>query len=175
VTTTSSETTDSLPGLEEEIVQNIRRIIRAIELHSQDLLAKVGLTAPQLAVLKAVPKLQPATPTSLARRLRLSQPTVSGILDRLQTKALVERSPEGSDRRLHSYRLTAKAGELLAKSPPLLQEHFRKKLMELMDWERSSLLAALQRLASLMDAEGLEAHPVLTSGADPLGADLEKA
>lgn len=165
----------TLPGLEEEIVQNIRRIVRAIELHSQDLLARVGLTAPQLAVLKALPKLETPTPTSLARELKLSQPTVSGILERLQAKGLVARTEARSDRRLHSYGLTETAVELLSKSPPLLQEHFRRRLLGLQDWERSALLSALQRLACLMDAESLEAYPVLTSGADPLGRDLEIA
>jgi hypothetical protein len=35
------------------------------------------------------------------------------------------------------------------------------------------LLASLQRIAAMMDAEELEAHPLLTPGLAPLGADRE--
>ena len=36
-----------LDSLEDHIVSSIRRIVRAIEMHSQDLIAKVGLTSPR--------------------------------------------------------------------------------------------------------------------------------
>lgn len=164
----------NLGGLEEEILRAIRRIVRAIELYSQCLVGQVGLTSPQLSVLKAVLRLDPATPTTIARELSLSQPTVSGILDRLHAKHLLQRDQHAEDKRMRTYRLTEDAIRLVEKAPPLLQESFLLGLHELRDWERSMLLASLQRVAGLMDAESLEAHPFLTPGASPLGADLER-
>jgi DNA-binding MarR family transcriptional regulator len=166
-------TPSDLGGLEEEIIKSIRRIVRAIELHSRDLIAEVGLTAPQLSVLKAIKAKAPATPTNIARELSLSQPTVSGILDRLAAKNLVERAETPGDKRLHSYQLTEASQHLLSRSPTLLHESFRKKLRKLQDWERSLLLASLQRVASMMDADQLEAGHVLTAGAQPGATDLE--
>ena len=160
-------------SLEEHIVSSIRRIVRAIEMHSQDLIAKVGLTSPQLSVLKAIPVLNPATPTSVARHLSLSQSTVSGVLDRLHSKKLVRREDSSADKRLRRYRLTPTGKSLLGTAPPLLQESFLRNLNGLEAWERSMLLSALQRAAWLMDADDLEAHPFLTSGEAPLGTDLD--
>lgn len=147
--------------LEEHILSSIRRIVRAIEMHSQDLILQVGLTSPQLSVLKAIPLLGPATPTSVARHLSLSQSTVSGILDRLHGKKLIKREDSSTDKRMRRYRLTPTGKSILSTAPPLLQENFLRNLKVLEDWERSMLLAALQRTAHLMDAETLEAQPFL--------------
>lgn len=160
-----SETID-MSSLEEEILTSIRRIVRAIELYSHSLVSQVGLTSPQLSVLKSVARLSPATPTAIARQLSLSQPTVSGILERLQAKNLVQRMKSNGDKRMHSYALTDQAREQMASSPPLLQESFLHRLEQLQDWERSMLLSALQRVASLMDVESLEIHPSLASGTE---------
>lgn len=162
-----------LGGLEEEIIRSIRRIVRAIELYSRQLITDVGLTAPQLSVLKVIQTRKQATPTAIARELSLSQPTVSGILDRLTAKQLVARTEMPNDKRLHGYALTERAASMLSSSPALLHESFRQKLSGLQDWERSLLLASLQRIAAMMNAEHLEAGRVLTSGASPGGADLE--
>lgn len=163
-----------LDSLEDNIVSSIRRIVRAIEMHSQDLIAKVGLTSPQLSVLKAIPILNPATPTSVARHLSLSQSTVSGVLDRLHSKKFVRREDSSADKRLRRYRLTPSGKALLGTAPPLLQESFLRNLKGLEAWERSMLLSALQRTAWLMDADDLEAHPFLTAGQAPLGSDLDQ-
>lgn len=153
-----------MTGLEEEILTSIRRIVRAIELYSHSLVSQIGLTSPQLSVLKSVARLSPATPTAIARQLSLSQPTVSGILERLQGKNLVERAASNGDKRMHSYALTEQAYHQMASSPPLLQEGFLQRLGQLQDWERSMLLSALQRVANLMDVETLEAQPSLSHG-----------
>ena len=165
----------NLSGLEDEILRAIRRIVRAIEMHSQSLVGQIGLTSPQLSVLRVVQRLNPATPTTIARELSLSQPTVSGILDRLCAKNLLNRENSTEDKRMRSYQLTADSRSLVESAPPLLQDSFLCKLSQLQDWERSMLLASLQRVASLMDAGTLEAQPFLTSGIAPLGADLEIA
>lgn len=165
---------NNLGWLEDEILRSIRRIVRAIEMYSQSLINQVGLTSPQLSVLKAVQRLDPATPTSIARDLRLSQPTVSGILERLSAKKLLERETNSGDKRMRTYRLTEESLRLIQAAPPLLQEDFQQRLGKLADWERSMLLSALQRVAGLMDAEELEAHPILTPGIALLGADRER-
>ncbi|MFN8610264.1 MAG: MarR family winged helix-turn-helix transcriptional regulator [Vulcanimicrobiota bacterium] len=155
-----------MSSLEEEILTSIRRIVRAIELYSHSLVSQVGLTSPQLSVLKSVARLSPATPTAIARQLSLSQPTVSGILERLQAKNLVERIQTNGDKRMHSYALTGQARDQMATSPPLLQESFLHRLGHLQDWERSMLLSALQRVANLMDVESLDLHPSLHNGSE---------
>jgi hypothetical protein len=46
----------------------------------------------------------------------------------------------------------------------LLQEKFVLRFAELEDWEQTLMLSSLQRIVSMMEAEEIEAAPVLTSG-----------
>jgi len=150
--------------VEDEIVASIRRIVRAVDLHSRRLVEQYGLTAPQLATLRAVVREGPLPIGSLARVVHLSQPTVSGILDRLERQQLVRRQRSETDRRSVSVSPTAEGERVLREAPSLLQDTFRRKLADLEAWERTALLSALQRVAAMMDAEGIDAAPLLESG-----------
>jgi hypothetical protein len=66
---------------------------------------------------------------------------------------------------------TEQARETLKGSPPLLQERFLDQFLALADWEQNLLLSSLQRIAAMMDAEHIEAAPVLSSG--PVTASSE--
>jgi len=150
--------------LEDQIVVAIRRIIRAIDLHSRRLLEAHGLTGPQLATLREVSKRSGVTTSALARAVRLSQPTMSGILDRLERQGFVRRTQSSEDRRATSITVTGTGARVLANDPSLLQDRFRVQLARLEDWERYWLLAALERIAAMMDAEAIDAAPMLVTG-----------
>jgi len=151
--------------VDQEIVAAIRRIIRAVDLHSRRLVDTCGLTGPQLAALQEVSRRGSITASVLARAVNLSQATVTGIVSRLEKRGLVRRVPVERDRRSMNVEVTEQGRVLLATAPSLLQDRFRTALDELADWERSMILATLQRIASIMDAEGLDASPHLVSGA----------
>lgn len=153
---------------EDRIVASIRRIVRAIDLHSRHLMDAHGLTAPQLATLAEAERLGPSPIGVLARALHLSQPTVSGILDRLERRGLVRRQRAEHDRRSVTIVVTEEGARVRREAPSLLQDTFRQRLSHLEEWERHWLLAALQRVATMMDAESLDAAPVLETG--PLDA-----
>jgi DNA-binding MarR family transcriptional regulator len=150
--------------LENLIVAAIRRIVRAVDLHSRRLVEEHGVTAPQLATLAEAELLGGSTIGSLARAVHLSQPTVSGILDRLERQQLVRRDRSESDRRSVKVTVTDKGRRLLRESPSLLQDRFRQELGRLEGWERYWLLSALQRIAAMMDAESIDAAPMLETG-----------
>lgn len=150
--------------LEDRIVASIRRIVRAIDLHSRRLVEQHGLTAPQLATLDAARRMGGPTVGALARAVHLSQPTVSGIVDRLVGRGLVKRERSTADRRTVAVCLTAEGQRALGTAPSLLQDTFRRNLSRLAEWEQTSLLAALQRIAEMMDAEALDAAPYFATG-----------
>jgi hypothetical protein len=60
--------------------------------------------------------------------------------------------------------VTPKGARALKTAPSLLQDRFRAQLAQLEDWERTQMLALLQRLASMMDAEAIDAAPLLEVG-----------
>lgn len=149
---------------EDQIVAAIRQIIRAVDLQSRRLAEAHGLTGPQLATLKELEREGPLSPSLLARKVHLSQATVTGIVQRLERRGLVTRAPSPSDRRSIVLEITSAGHDLLVHSPSLLQERFRDGLSQLEQWERLQILATLQRVASLMGAEQLDAAPHLTPG-----------
>jgi len=153
------------PGLEDQIIVALRRITRAIDLHSRELLQRFGLTAPQLAALSAIERLQPISVGALARSIHLSQATLTGVLDRLQRQSLIHRARDANDRRSVVVELTASGAGVLNRAPSLLQDRFRRELGRLHPWERTQMLATLQRIAQMMVAEELKPAPLAGRGA----------
>src|SRR3546814_2119677 len=94
------------------------------DLHSKQLAREVGLTTPQVVLLQAVRDLGEVTTGQLSRRVSLSQGTVTTILDRLESRGLVERYRSASDRRVVHSRLTRRGRAVLPRAPPLLPERY---------------------------------------------------
>ena len=160
--------------VEDEIVVALRRIIRAVDLHSRRLVHEVGLTWPQLATLRAAERLGECTISALARAVHLGQPTLTGIVQRLERAGYVARCRNEQDGRSVKVTITSTGQALLADAPSLLQDRFRNELAGLKDWERFQTLASLQRIAEMMDAETLDASPILVAGPiDPQSAGTQ--
>lgn len=151
--------------ISENILIALRRVIRAIDQHSRNLVQSHGLTGPQALLLTEIVRSQVLTGSELAKRASLSQATVTDVVKRLESRGLLERSRDVSDKRKMILRATAHGEALVKQSVPLLQESFQNRLNELKDWEQNQLLSSLQRIAEMMNAEDLDAAPVLTSGA----------
>ncbi|MEZ5559375.1 MAG: MarR family transcriptional regulator [Pseudomonadales bacterium] len=143
----------------------IRKIIRATDLYSKHLSKTVGLTTPQLMLLQSIQELGTVAISRLAEEMSLSQATVTTILDRLEGRGLIRRQRSDQDKRVVHALLTPAGRKVLASAPTPLQDSFTERFGALPDWERSMILAALLRVAQLMDAESLDASPMLDVGA----------
>ncbi|MCO6436598.1 MAG: MarR family transcriptional regulator [Phycisphaerae bacterium] len=147
--------------VEEEIVQALRGIIRGVDHHSRQLYHAVGLTWPQLATLRAASRLGPCSLSRLAKEMRLSQATLSGIIHRLESAGFIERRPHDTDGRSTAISVTSGGLSALQSAPSLLQDRFRAELGKLKDWERLQTLASLKRIAEMMDVDTADASPIL--------------
>jgi DNA-binding MarR family transcriptional regulator len=147
----------------DQVIVALRRVIRAVDLHSRALVESHGLTGPQALILKALQNGN-LSAGELAIRVSLSQGTVTDILNRLEQRGLIMRMRDTQDRRRVMVVATPAGLALLEQSPPLLQERFVQRFNNLQDWEQTQLLASLQRIAAMMDAEEIDAAPVLSSG-----------
>lgn len=155
---------NDLPQIAEQILSTLRRIIRAIDLHSRRLLLEFGLSGPQLVVLREVAVGGPLSGSNLARRISVSLPTVAGIVSRLEARGLVERQRSATDRRQMLVSITPAGQDLLHAAPPPLQERFIVRLGTLREWEQTELLLALQRVVAMMETEDLDASPLSLTG-----------
>ncbi len=165
---------DDPPTPSRHVLVALRRIIRAVDQHSRALIQRCGLTGPQLIVLKEIAEREPVSLGELARAVHISQATLTGIVDRLEARGLLDRRRSETDRRRVMVASTERSRAVLESAPPLLHESFIDGFGRLPDWEQTQILASLQRLAALMEARELPAAPILTTG--PLdGTDGEGA
>lgn len=148
----------------DEVLVALRRIIRATDLHSKYLAKNTGLTAPQMLLLQTLRNKGEDTVGGLAKEMNLSQATVTTILDRLEKKSLVIRERSTTDRRKVQVYLSDNAIEILKDAPIPLQEQFTRQFNDLQDWEQLMIISSLGRIAQMMDAEHIDAAPVLDVG-----------
>ncbi len=148
----------------DEVLIAIRQIIQAIDLHSRGLVRQFGLTVPQLVILQTVAREEKLTVGAIAKKVSLSQATVTGILERLYKRGLVLRQRSEVDRRRVVVESTEKSRELLEKAPPLLQQVFVEEFGKLEEWERMMILSSLKRIVNLMNVEIPAVSPYLATG-----------
>ena len=149
--------------IEEQILVALRRITRAIDLHSRKLANTFGLTGPQLVCLRALAQIGSITPGALARQVSLSQGTVTGIVDRLLARQLVTRSRNPHDRRQVTVSITSAGRALVEQAPSPLQERFVAKLAQLDTAQQAQIRDTLGQVVSMMGGDAIEAAPVLST------------
>jgi DNA-binding MarR family transcriptional regulator len=145
----------------QDVLVSLRRIIRATDLQSKRMLKVCGLTIPQVMVLRAIETLGDVTVKRISDAVSLSQATVTTILNRLEDRKLVERVRGQTDKRVVNARVTPVGRETLETAPPLLHEQFIERFDALDDWKKTQILSSLQHVATMMDAESLDAAPLL--------------
>ncbi len=150
----------------DQVLIAIRKIIRAIDLHSRKLIKSFGLTVPQIIVLKEIDRKVVPTVGEIATSVSLSQATITNILTRLEHRGYVTRTQHDDDKRRVVVKTTELGKKTVAKAPSMLHEQFVSSFQNIKDWEQLSIIASLQRVAEMMDATDIEASPLLTSGAE---------
>jgi len=162
---------------DDRVIAALRRIVRAIDLHSRHLVERFSVTGPQLIALQELARLGRVPVGVLARKVHVSHPTMTGIVDRLEKHGLVRRTRDTEDRRRMTITPTAEGLALLDTAPSPLQDRFRSEFAKLEEWEQTHMLATLQRIATMMDVEELDAAPVLTTGSvgtsSPIHPDID--
>jgi len=144
-----------------EIIMNIRRIIRAIDLHSNQLVREYNMTGPQLVLCNALIQNNKLTVSELAKEVHLSKATVVSILDRLSAKGYITRHKDNIDKRKVLVIPTEQLREMYVKNPPnLLQEDFIAQFKKLKDWEQSLILSSFERVADMMHVTKTDESPI---------------
>ena len=142
----------------------LRRILRVTELNSRNLARQSDLTASQLLLLKHVAEHGQALPSTIAKAIELKQATITVLINKLEEDGLVTRSRDTEDRRRVWVRLTDAGRSVLDRSPDHLQIRFEHGIDQLEEREQSMIITTLERIASLLDADDVEAAPVLDVG-----------
>jgi DNA-binding MarR family transcriptional regulator len=152
------------------VLRALRRIMRSVEQYSRQLAATSQITAPQLICLMEIAGSGPMTATAISRAVHLSPSTVVGILDRLAEKGWVVRDRDTDDRRVIHVSVTERGRMLLQHAPSPLQRTLAEALNGLPELEQATIALSLERVVALMEAQKIDAAPILTTGPiDPAG------
>jgi DNA-binding MarR family transcriptional regulator len=129
-----------------EVVNDLRRLFKAIQEHSKAILRRTGLSGPQvwaLTILAAEPRLSLG---ELAERLFAHPSTVSGIVDRLEKRGAIRRAIDPLDGRGIRLSLTPLGRRVLKRSPPPFQVGLRAALDNLPSAQLRHLRKGLERV-----------------------------
>jgi DNA-binding MarR family transcriptional regulator len=145
------------------LLVSMRKIMRSVDLHSKKLVARYGLTGPQMLLLKHIYEAGDTgiINSILAKQVSLSMATITSIMDRLISKNYVQKIRSDIDKRKVYIIATDKCKEVMNQKPNLLQENFTKQFELLQDWEQTLLLSSFERVASMMGGDALDASPIL--------------
>lgn len=114
--------------------------------------AGLELTSVQFASLDAVAQAPDIDQASLAAVIGFDRATLGGVVDRLETKGLLQRAVSAQDRRARQLRLTSEGERLLALSRPVVEQLQSRILDGLSAAERRQFLALARKALGLAQA-----------------------
>lgn len=150
---------------DDQILDSLRRIIRAVDLYSRYLALRYSLTGPQLVCVRHLLRNGPTAPGTLARRVSLSPATITGIIDRLEKRGLITRERSLEDKRKVEIALTAEGRDIAEQMPPPLHETFSRRLQELPAQEQEEIDRVLAKIVDMMEAQEFSAEPLYAGNA----------
>jgi DNA-binding MarR family transcriptional regulator len=110
------------------------------------------VTPSRLSALATIAAGEPLPVGELAKRMAVSTPTVSHIVDALDKLGLIARRPDPNDRRICRLTTTAKGAELLEELSRRTTGTLADRIHQLPPAQRSALEAALPALEALAAA-----------------------
>ena len=143
-----------------EIVDAIRRLYRAVYLDASKMSRQFGLTGAQSGVLRNLFAHGALSSADLSRKLYVTPSNITGVIDRLEKKGLVERTRKVGDRRVALITLTEKGNELSKSLPDPIEKKLISELIDL-ELEHVQLLSmAMNQIINLIATKGVEDAPM---------------
>jgi DNA-binding MarR family transcriptional regulator len=127
------------------------RVAKGLRSEIQRALAQHGLETPQHGVLVALDDFGVLAQQQLADRLETDKSHVLRLIDQLEGRGMLTRSPDPTDRRRHRVELTPTGRKVLGQATTAIGRAERDYLSALSDAERRSLTTLLQQVLDSHD------------------------
>jgi DNA-binding MarR family transcriptional regulator len=137
---------DALPG---HYIRRLQQIAVAIFLEET---AEQGITPVQFAALAEVQRAPGTDQRTLARSIGFDTSTIGGVIDRLESRGLLERNGSPHDRRVRLISLTEAGSALLAAAVPPMLRAQQRMLAPLSADERAAFMRMLRQLVEANNA-----------------------
>lgn len=151
--TTFSVTEDTRAKTVQLITGNLRVLFKSIQLHSRKMEKTCGLTCAMLWMMWELFANPGMKVSELARILSIHASTCSNMLDKLESKGLVERNRSIKDQRAVHLFLTDAGQKMLAKAPRPAQGAMSEALEELRDHDLDNLAGGLNALVAALQVK----------------------
>ena len=132
----------TLPG---HYIRRLQQIAVAVFLQETE---AQGVTPVQYAALQTVHNTPGIDQRTLAGAIGFDTSTIAGVIDRLESRGLLQRSASSDDRRVRRLALTAAGHTLLAALVPAMQRAQQRMLAPLPKAERSEFMRMLRVLVT---------------------------
>jgi DNA-binding MarR family transcriptional regulator len=140
-----------LTGMAQEIDGHLRAVRQVLRQPVEAQFARGGLTGPQRSVMQALYHSEGLSLKELSRRVGLAHSTVSGIVDRLEARDLLERRPNETDRRATTIVVGKTVRDFMRDTLPAIAIHpIVAALGRAKPAERAAILEGLRTLRRLL-------------------------
>ena len=140
-----------------EVVGAIRKFVRVVSTDTYKMSREYGLTGPQCVVIRTLAAEGSLSSASLSRRLYVTPANITGIIDRLEKKGLVERNRKDGDRRVALITLTQSGNKMSKTLPDPIETKFIAELGDLGPEHIRILSLVMNQILHLIDAKGIDA------------------
>lgn len=152
-------------ALVNEIAARIRKLRRSVYHDYIRTSRQFGLTETQGDVLRTLLAYGAMSSAGLSRNLYMTPANITGVIDRLKNKGLVERIRQHADRRVTLISLTESGKDLSKQLPDPIENKLISGLENLAPEQVQALAEAMKRIIDLIAADGI--------GNVPLGSNRE--
>lgn len=135
------------------VIDNLRRILLAINANSKCSVKDSGLTVSQLCALHVLADYSPIRVSDMVRKMYPRPANVVGILDRLEEKGLVSRTRSLDDRRVVILDIS-ETGKVVVTSTPLVAENqLADGLKALTNSQLARVAVGMQQIVQILGAD----------------------
>ncbi|MEW5735307.1 MAG: MarR family transcriptional regulator [Thermodesulfobacteriota bacterium] len=136
----------------EKILLALRNISHISSMYSKYLQRHLNITSAQLLFLRALYFEDQLSAGEIGRRIFMKPGTVTGVMDRLESKGLVARVRNSPDRRVVRVTITEDGRRMVEATPAPLQSRLAENLRKIPMDEVKGVSRTLDRLIELMQA-----------------------
>jgi DNA-binding MarR family transcriptional regulator len=151
---------DDYHSLTRDIVSSIRRLVRTADHEDQRVGREFGLTSAQSCLISTLAVHGPMSSADLSRHMFVTAANITGIVDRLESKDLVQRARQTGDRRIVLVSLTESGRELGKLLPDPIERRLSLALADMPREQVQEFSSTLQKLMLLLDSAESETAPI---------------
>lgn len=128
------------------LLREIVRSYQAFENYSAPHIKSMNLTPPQFDVIASLANQPPMTCKQLGEKTLITKGTLTGILDRLEIKGIIERKANEEDARSLKVTLSTYGQEIFEQTFPMHMLHIEKAFNKLSSLQMAELTNSLKQL-----------------------------